>query len=181
MEDKPLPKSADKQVTHERLKASNRKNLVKYLGVSAIVIITVSFFLANFFLPPSIPDFELQVNEVDYNPSIGSIRVSGTIGNKVPSGYSYLLTFLSITDGNKTIILDPSYEGHGGTVTIIFKVSQWRPDMGTDWTFLMTQRIALDSKNVQLTFAYEITIDRSIYAPHDVLEKGTEVFTVNVE
>ncbi len=205
MEDKPLPAPTDKQgiivrltsfisracqippkprielmSENGRLKASSRKRLVTYLGVSAIVIIIASFALVNFILPPFIPDFELQVNEWRYEPSIGSFRVSGTIGNEVPSGYSYLLTFLSITDGNKTIILDPSYEGHGGTVSIRFKVSQWHPDMGTDWTFLMTQRITLESKNVQLTFGYEISNDRGI-VPSDVLEKGTEVFSVNLE
>jgi hypothetical protein len=133
--------------------------------------------LVNFILPPTIPDFELQVTDVDYNPSSNSFRASGTIGIEVPTGYSYRLTFLSITDGNKTIILDPSYKGHGGTISILFRVALWSGDpVGPDWTFLLTQRITLESKNVQLTFEYEIRHNDS-----NVLEKGTEVITVNVE
>jgi hypothetical protein len=174
---KPLTASTDKQGVSARLKALSRKRLVIYLGISALVIIVVSFVLVDVFLPPTVPDFELQVKDWQYNPSIGSFRVSGTIGIEVPAGYSYRLTFLSITDGNKTIILDPSYEGHGGTTSILFRVALWSGDpVGPDWTFLLTQRITLESKNVQLTFEYEIW-----HRDHDLLGEGTEVFSVNVE
>ena len=161
----------------ERLKALRRKRLIIYLGVSALTVTIISFFLAGMFTPLTIPNFELQVNDLHYNPDIGSLTVSGTIGMKVPTKYEYRLELVSITDGNETIT---SFSDLGST-SITFHVSFGRPDMGTDWTFLIGEGITLESKVVQLTFGYEIRYDRSIYAPSDVLETGTEVFSVNVE
>ena len=159
-----------------RLKAVNRKNCLLYLGVFGFLGILAYSMLTNIFFTPTVPDFELQVKDCYYNPSIGSFRVSGTFGIQVPDGYSFRLSFISITDGNKTIILNPESEGHGGAISILFRPSFWSHGVraGPDWTFLLTQRITLESKNVQLTFEYEIR-----YHDH-VLETGVEVFSVNV-
>jgi len=160
-----------------RLKALNRKDRLIYLGVSALIVIIISFFLAGMFTPPTIPDFELQVNDVYYNPSIGSFRVSGTIGIKVPPKYWYNLYLSSITDGNKTITRFSDL----GSTSVTFHVTQWRPDMGTDWTFLIGEGVTLESKNVQLTIKYVISYGSNPYVSPDVLERGSEVFSVNVE
>ena len=53
--------------------------------------------------------------------------------------------------------------------------------MGTDWTFLIGEGVTLESKNVQLTIGYAISYGGSLYAPPDVLERGTEVFSVDVQ
>jgi hypothetical protein len=158
-----------------RLKALSRKRLVIYLGVSALLVIIIYSIPTHFFLPPTVPDFELQVTDWDYNPSIGTFRVSGTTGIQVPPSYRYRLNFVSITDGNKTIILN--YEKHGGIISIELKTSLRNTRArGPDWAFLLTQGIILESKNIQLTFEYEIRHEH-----YGVLETGTEVFSVNVE
>ncbi len=159
------------------LKALNRKDRLIYLGVSALIVITVSFWLTSMFTPPTIPNFELQVKNCLYNPSTGSFSVSGTFGIQVPREYYYSLVFVSITDGNKTITRFSDL----GSTSVTFHVSQWRPDMGTDWTFLIGEGVTLESKNVQLTIGYAISYGRGQYASPDVLETGTEVFLVNVE
>ncbi len=160
-----------------RLKALSRKDRLIYLGVSALIVIMVSFWLASMFTPPTIPDFELQVNDWHYNPLVGSFLVSGTIGMEVPAKYSYNLHLVSITDGNKTI----THFSDLGSTSVTFYVRQWRPDMGTDWTFLIGEGVTLESKNVQLTIGYAISYGRGQYASPDVLERGTEVFSVNVQ
>ncbi len=97
--------------------------------------------------------------------------MSGTIGIQIPNRYSYLLKFVSITDGNKTIALSeymygPTYTTFGGYG-------------GPDWGFLLTQGITLESKVVQLTFEYKISHGGG--GDYIVLERGTKVFSVNVE
>ena len=160
-----------------RLKASNRKNLLMYLGVSALIVIIVYPILNHFFLPPTVPNFELQVNDVYYNPSIGFFRVSGTIGIQVPTGYLYRLRFVSITDGNNTIILN--YKKHGGAVSFEFEANLRNTKArGPDWAFLLTQGITLESKNLQLNFRYEIC--HRMYG-YKIMKEGTEVFSVRIE
>jgi hypothetical protein len=156
----------------DRLKDLTRKDCLKYLGLSALIFIIVYPMLASIFTPPTVPDFELQVNDWYYNPSIGSFQVSGTLGIQVPRGYYYRLTFVSIIDGNKTIVVRDIEDALG---FILFGGTRVDPD----WAFLLTQGITLDSKNVQLTFEYKIkhrSGENSI-----VLERGTEVFSVNVK
>ena len=160
-----------------RFKALNRKNTLVYLGVSALVVIIVSFELASMFTPPTIPNFELQVMEASYVPSAGSFRVSGTIGIKVPPKYHYDLYLVSITDGDKTITRFSDL----GSTNVNFQVSQWRPDMGTNWIFLIGEGVTLESKNVQLTIGYVISYGDGRDVPPDVLERGTEIFSVNIE
>ncbi len=162
----------------ERLKALNLKERKIYFGVFALIFIIVYFLLSSLFAPPSIPDFELQVNDWHYNPLVGSFIISGTIGMKVPPKYEYKLELVSITDGNESTT---SFSDLGST-SVTFEVSLWNTERaGPDWTFLIGEGIALESKNVQLTLAYEIRYGGSIYAPPDVLETGTEVFSVNIE
>jgi len=164
----------------ERLKALNRKDyLIICFSVSALLVIFAYLLLTNIFIPPTIPDFELQVKNCLYNPSTGSFSVSGTFGIQVPREYYYSLAFVSIIDGNQTIDVR-----NRGFCAEYFSSHSLYPSpggypAGPDWHFYILKGITLESKNVQLTFKY--TIGYGIATQQKVLERGTEVFSVNVE
>jgi hypothetical protein len=106
--------------------------------------------------------------------------VSGTFGIQVPRDYSYYLEFVSITDGNKII----GVRNHGGFWGKVFTSWNLYPSSesgqaGPDWHFYILKGITLESKNIQLTFKYSIGYGLS--DNRKVLERGTELFSVNVE
>ncbi len=106
--------------------------------------------------------------------------MSGTFGIQVPRDYSYYLEFVSITDGNK-IIGVRNYGGFWGEEFTSWSVypSGESGQAGPDWHFYILKGITLESEVVQLTFEY--VIGYGLSDNRKDLERGTEVFSVNVE